>query len=119
MTNDHGLCVQCIVLHKTRMSHFERCSIGLQRARSYHVIAILIRPEWWDAWAMFLLIPLLLIVLVVAVWSIISGLKGIVEEGDSAKLEGSKVPDIMGFLKQRRKPARFLFDTTRRHFIGR
>jgi hypothetical protein len=50
------------------------------------VMAILIGPEWWD-WAMLIVIPLLFLLFVFAVWSIVSGLAGIIREARSTSAE--------------------------------
>jgi hypothetical protein len=82
------------------------------------MIAIIMHPEWWD-WAMLLIVPLLVLVLVGAVWAIVSGLSTIVSAGDSADPGERRVSDIMGFLKQRKKPRRFPYDTTRHRLLHR
>jgi hypothetical protein len=59
-----------------------------------------IRPEWWN-WAMFIVIPLLLILLAVAGWSIISGVYGLFRSAGSPVVDKRKIPDIMAFLKEK------------------
>jgi len=79
------------------------------------VLAFLVRPEWWN-WAMFVIVPLLLIVLGVALWAILSGLAGL---SRSTPSNGRAIPDIMAFLKERysRKPRPSLYDEARRPMI--
>jgi hypothetical protein len=81
--------------------------------------AILLRPEWWD-WAMFIIIPILLMLLVLAIWSICSGLAGILcVTRDTA--DQRRVPDIMAFLRRRRlgQSRRFIRDASDRPLLPR
>jgi len=64
------------------------------------MLALFIRPEWWN-WAMFIVIPLLLILLLVAGWSVITGFFGIMRSPEAGPVDRRRVPDIMAFLKER------------------
>ena len=65
---------------------------------------------------MFVIVPLLLIVLGIALWAILTGLAGLTRSKPS---NGRAIPDIMAFLKERysRKPRAFLYDESRRPVI--
>jgi hypothetical protein len=82
--------------------------------------AIFIKPEWWD-WAMFIIVPVLLVILVVAVWAIFSGLMGVLRLREEGELDQRRIPDIMGFLKQRRirRSTLLSYEHTRRPLIRR
>jgi hypothetical protein len=82
--------------------------------------AILMRPEWWN-WAMFAIIPLLLILLAVSIWSILSGMAGLFRTVQRRPEERGTIPDIMTFLKERysRRSQRFLYEQSRRPLIRR
>ena len=62
--------------------------------------AALFDAKWWD-WAMFIIVPLLLAVLGMAVWAIISAVATLFRESGSRPLDPRRVPDIMAFLKER------------------
>jgi hypothetical protein len=82
--------------------------------------AIFVNPEWWN-WMMFIIVPILFVILVVAVWAIVSGLMGLLRQPDSTPVDRRAVPDIMGFLKGRyiRTNRRFPYESIRRHLIRR
>jgi hypothetical protein len=67
---------------------------------------------------MFIIVPFLLVILVVAVWAIFSGIVGVFS-GRPAKVDQRRIPDIMAFLKQRRPKNISLFspDELRRPLI--
>ncbi len=68
---------------------------------------------------MFIVVPVLLVMLVVAVWSIVSGVSGILSQREPGAPDRRKIPDIMTFLQQRRKPRGLPSDETRRPLIRR
>jgi len=84
---------------------------------------ILLRPEWWD-WAMFIIIPILLMLLVLAIWCIGSGLAGILGAAREGAVDQRRIPDIMAFFRRRylgqsRQSRRLVNDASRRPMIPR
>jgi len=79
--------------------------------------AVFIRPEWWN-WAIFIIVPLLLILFAFAISAIISGFAGLFRSTSS---NGRPIPDMMAFLKERysRKRRAFQYEESRRPLIRR
>jgi hypothetical protein len=67
-------------------------------------------PEWWNV-VMFVVVPILLLVLVVAIWSIVSGFFGLMREESPDQIDKRKIPDIMGFLREHYASRRRRFST--------
>jgi len=79
------------------------------------VEAVILSAAWWD-WAMFIVIPCLLVVLVVAVWAISSALATLLR-GQNRGSDPRRIPDVMSFLKPRSKPRRRSLTDTRNHIL--
>jgi hypothetical protein len=60
---------------------------------------ILIRPEWWN-WAMFIIVPLLLIGLIAAVGAILSGTRGLLRRDRNPAGRRRPTLDVMSFIRQ-------------------
>jgi hypothetical protein len=83
------------------------------------MLAFFVQGAWWVWAVMFGVIPILLGILVLALWMVLSGLVGIIFPSGTS--DGRGIPDIMAFLKERytRKPRTLLYDDVRRPLIRR
>jgi hypothetical protein len=59
----------------------------------------LIRPEWWN-WAMFIIVPLLLIGLIAALAAIVSGTRGLFRRERNPTGRRRPALDVMSFIRQ-------------------